>query len=94
MAKLEPTGERYLPDMTVARISYEHWHRYCYALPYVKNKIVLDIACGEGYGCDLLSRQANKVAGEALRQKNIRISELGDQVQQLEASLQARKSKA
>jgi O-antigen biosynthesis protein len=63
MAKLEPTGERYLPDMTIARISYEHWHRYCFALPYVKNKTVLDIACGEGYGCQLLSRQARKVVG-------------------------------
>lgn len=63
MAKLEPTGERYLPEMTVARISYEHWHRYCFALPYVKNKTVLDIACGEGYGCQLLGRQAKKVVG-------------------------------
>ncbi len=47
----------------MARISYEHWHRHCCEPPYVKNKVVLDIACGEGYGCQLLGRHTKKVVG-------------------------------
>ena len=49
---LEFSGERYIPDLKEAQISYEHWHRYLYASYFVKDKVVLDIACGEGYGSD------------------------------------------
>ena len=61
---LEFTGERYIPDLKEAQISYEHWHRYLYASYFVKDKVVLDIACGEGYGSDFLS---NKVFLVCLR---------------------------
>src|SRR3990170_3353511 len=37
--------------------------RYKFASRYIKNKTVLDIACGEGYGSHLLSRTAHKVVG-------------------------------
>ncbi|MHC1708680.1 MAG: class I SAM-dependent methyltransferase [Bacteroidales bacterium] len=57
------TGERYLGNMSQAQISYEHWHRYYFAREFVKNKSVLDIASGEGYGSFLLSKQANTVVG-------------------------------
>jgi ubiquinone/menaquinone biosynthesis C-methylase UbiE len=36
----------------------EHLARYFFALPYVKGKKILDIACGTGYGLAFLSRQA------------------------------------
>jgi len=57
------TGERYVPNLDAAEISYEHWHRYLYATQFVKNKVVLDIASGEGYGSDLLAKTAKKVVG-------------------------------
>jgi SAM-dependent methyltransferase len=44
-------------------ISYEHYHRYLYAIPFVIGKNVLDIACGEGYGSALLAPHAALVVG-------------------------------
>lgn len=57
------TGERYIPNLISPQISYEHWHRYLYASQFVSNKLVLDIACGEGYGSYLLAKTAEKVVG-------------------------------
>jgi 2-polyprenyl-3-methyl-5-hydroxy-6-metoxy-1,4-benzoquinol methylase len=57
------TGERYVSDLNSAQISYEHWHRYLYATQFVKGKDVLDIACGEGYGSNLLAETAKSVTG-------------------------------
>jgi 2-polyprenyl-3-methyl-5-hydroxy-6-metoxy-1,4-benzoquinol methylase/glycosyltransferase involved in cell wall biosynthesis len=60
---LESTGERYLPWLEEASIGYEHIHRYAYATQFVRNKRVLDLACGEGYGSYLLAKTAKSVAG-------------------------------
>ncbi|NWG20752.1 MAG: methyltransferase domain-containing protein [Chloroflexi bacterium] len=57
------TDERYQPIINVPEHAYEHWHRYLYALQYVKGKVALDIACGEGYGSDLLAEYAARVIG-------------------------------
>jgi SAM-dependent methyltransferase/GT2 family glycosyltransferase/glycosyltransferase involved in cell wall biosynthesis len=59
---MEFTGERYLPDMG-GELRMEHVHRYAFCLPYVKNKVVLDAACGEGYGSALLASVAASVTG-------------------------------
>lgn len=56
------TGERYVPSERGV-IQYEHIHRYAAAQAYCKDKIVLDIASGEGYGSALLSSSAKKVSG-------------------------------
>jgi len=56
------TGERFTPENRGA-IWYEHWHRYCVALPAARGRRVLDAACGEGYGSALLSREAATVVG-------------------------------
>lgn len=61
-ASLPFTGERFTPEARGA-IWYEHWHRYCVALPAVAGKRVLDAACGEGYGSALLARAAAEVVG-------------------------------
>ncbi len=58
---MEFTGERYLPILDTADISYEHWHRYLYASQFVKGKIIVDIGCGEGYGSFLLAQNAQRV---------------------------------
>jgi ubiquinone/menaquinone biosynthesis C-methylase UbiE len=57
------TGERYLPELDWPELSYEHWHRYLYAEAFVEGKSVLDVACGEGYGCHWLARRAAMVVG-------------------------------
>lgn len=56
------TGERFLPSCS-GEIAYEHWHRYAFALQFVRGKRVLDAACGEGYGSALLSTVAASVVG-------------------------------
>ncbi|MHC5539607.1 methyltransferase domain-containing protein [Singulisphaera rosea] len=64
------SGERYFPRLTNPEllpfepfISYEHWHRYFYAVPFIAGKVVLDIASGEGYGSAFLSERAARVCG-------------------------------
>lgn len=56
------TGERYIPSLK-GRIKYEHIHRYGLSLKFVKDKSVLDIASGEGYGSALLAKVASSVVG-------------------------------
>ncbi len=60
--ELEWTGERYVPQLR-GNIALEHLHRYAYACEYVKGKVVMDIASGEGYGSEMLSRTAQHVYG-------------------------------
>jgi SAM-dependent methyltransferase len=67
---MKVSSERYFPHINNAVlgpfepfISYEHWHRYCYAAPFVAGKTVLDIASGEGYGSAFLAERATRVYG-------------------------------
>jgi 2-polyprenyl-3-methyl-5-hydroxy-6-metoxy-1,4-benzoquinol methylase len=55
--------ERYVPWTDNVFLSYEHLHRYRFAKEFVKNKKVLDLACGEGYGCLILAEDADEVIG-------------------------------
>ena len=59
---LEFTGERFLPELN-GRIALEHWHRYVIAADYIKDKVILDIACGEGYGSNYMAERAKMVYG-------------------------------
>ena len=54
------TGERFTPEC-VREIAYEHWHRYAFAMSLIEGKQVLDAACGEGFGADLLAGKAASV---------------------------------
>lgn len=45
------------------QIWYEHWHRYHWASGLTKDKVVADVACGEGYGTELLARDASRALG-------------------------------
>ena len=56
------TGERFVPG-AAGEIWYEHWHRYHFIAPMVAGRVVLDIACGEGYGSALIARHAAHVTG-------------------------------
>ena len=61
-APLEFTGERYTPECP-REMLYEHFARYAMALEFVAGKRVLDCACGEGYGSNLLAERALSVLG-------------------------------
>ncbi len=50
----------------------EHLHRYAVAIELCKDKIVLDIASGEGYGSNLLAGVASKVVGVDISAKTIK----------------------
>jgi ubiquinone/menaquinone biosynthesis C-methylase UbiE len=56
------SGER-LETFIFGDTAVEHLHRYSMASILVKDKVVLDIACGEGYGSLLLSKIALQVIG-------------------------------
>lgn len=58
------TGERFIPQNNEdAEIYIEHYHRYLAVKSFVKDKIVLDAACGAGYGSFILSSEAQRVIG-------------------------------
>ncbi len=48
------TGERFVPGSDSGLLEAEHVQRYAFAGKYAKEKSVLDIACGAGYGSHLL----------------------------------------
>jgi predicted SAM-dependent methyltransferase len=70
---LKSNGERFSPDMGL-QIALEHWHRYYLALERVKDKVVLDLACGEGYGSALLATHAKKVIAIDVDKKTIKFA--------------------
>lgn len=59
---MEFTGERFCPHVS-GEIALEHYLRYLMAASLAKGKDVLDIACGEGYGSNLLASTADSVVG-------------------------------
>lgn len=60
--KLNFTGERLIPEL-MNEDTFLHLHRYAITLNYIKDKEVIDIACGEGYGSFLMSKYAKNVTG-------------------------------
>lgn len=60
--KNKSKGER-LEEFVFHEITLEHLHRYAMAIEICKGKTVLDIACGSGYGSNILSQYAAKVVG-------------------------------
>lgn len=62
VTELPWTGERFVPGVQ-GETALEHLHRYALAQLLVPGKRVLDIACGEGYGTQLLAEKALSVVG-------------------------------
>jgi len=54
--------ERFDPSLG-HHIWYEHWHRYHWAGQLSGGKVVADVACGEGYGSNLLAAGAKLTLG-------------------------------
>jgi ubiquinone/menaquinone biosynthesis C-methylase UbiE len=69
MNKLDFTRERVVPNKTPYGTYQEHINRYTFAANYVKDKVVLDIACGTGYGSSYMkSKGAKKIVGADISQ--------------------------
>lgn len=58
---LEWTGERIIPKLLKPTngMLLEHIARYYFATPYIRGR-VLDIACGTGYGCHMVSKERKR----------------------------------
>jgi 2-polyprenyl-3-methyl-5-hydroxy-6-metoxy-1,4-benzoquinol methylase len=61
----KPQGdyERFTPQIPDIPTALEHYRRYTFAAPFVKNLSVLDLACGEGFGSSILAAHASEVVG-------------------------------
>lgn len=55
--------ERFEPTESRGRIAYEHLHRYAICRDRVAGQRVLDVACGAGYGTNLLAQVAARAVG-------------------------------
>ena len=55
------TGERYIPGINRPDMEAEHYARYNFAAKFTEGKVVLDAACGAGYGEDVM--KAKKYIG-------------------------------
>lgn len=70
------TGERVVEGETPTRIWLDHIARYEFAAGWVKEKKVLDIACGTGYGSRFLFDQGAKtVKGIDIDEKSIKYAQ-------------------
>ena len=74
MESPEFTGERYVPGQGGAQIAYEHLHRYFFAAHWAKEKQVLDVAAGTGYGASVLSKFARRVSAVDLDYSAVRFA--------------------
>jgi SAM-dependent methyltransferase len=70
------TGERFVPGYKDGSVELEHVHRYCMTLPLAEGRKVLDIACGEGYGVDLLAQVAASAVGIDLDERIVQRASL------------------
>lgn len=67
-------AERWVKGFLHSDTEIHHLNRYNFVVPFVKDKLVLDIACGCGYGSFLLANEgkANLVVGVDLDEESIR----------------------
>jgi GT2 family glycosyltransferase/2-polyprenyl-3-methyl-5-hydroxy-6-metoxy-1,4-benzoquinol methylase len=70
------TGERFIPAESDIDLALEHLQRYYSIVDLVKDKIVLDVACGEGYGSAILSGNAKFVYGIDISEEAITHAQL------------------
>ena len=71
--ELDWTGERLVARVKGIGVT-EHLHRYAIACEFVYDKVVLDIASGEGYGSNLLAKSAKQVIGVDISKEAIDFS--------------------
>lgn len=72
MSDVVITGERFIPESNDIELELEHMERYYTASRFVEGKVVLDAACGEGYGSYMLAKSAKSVIGVDLDANTIK----------------------
>jgi ubiquinone/menaquinone biosynthesis C-methylase UbiE len=70
MKQLKFTGERLTTEIFDGN-AIRHLHRYAIVFDIIKDKVVLDIACGEGYGSNLMANYAKQVYGVDIDKESI-----------------------
>jgi len=90
---MEFSGERYIPGADI-KLEYEHIHRYHALTEIVRDKKVLDVASGEGYGSAWLANTASEVIGvdiaeEAVAHANEKYSNVANNVRFIRSSATA-----
>lgn len=60
---MKVTGERFIPERMQKQSEIEHMHRYNMLESVVTGKVVLDAACGTGYGSNIIAQSAERVYG-------------------------------
>jgi ubiquinone/menaquinone biosynthesis C-methylase UbiE len=60
-----------IPENVPARFFAEHFKPYEFAAKFIKDKIVLEVGCGDGYGAEYLSRYAKEVVAVDHAKENI-----------------------
>ena len=73
---MDDTGERFLPSTTDWQVKIEHLQRYESIIPFIKDKLVLDAACGEGYGAFYMASYAQKVWAVDISAEAIAVAEM------------------
>lgn len=69
---MKDTGERLIPKVHIGKLMYgEHMARYILSAELVKDKYVLDIASGTGYGTYILAEKAKNVKGVDISKKAV-----------------------
>ena len=76
MMETECSGERLVPGKSSAKMNDEHIARYQFAGAFVKEKRVLDIACGVGYGSEILAEYgARHIDGVDISEEAVRYAQ-------------------
>jgi len=70
------TGERIVPGISPPAFLQEHAARYVFAGRFCRNKKVLDVASGLGYGTDYLRTVGATVTGLEIDQDSVRLSRM------------------
>lgn len=65
------TGQQFIPGKASSRIEQDHFERYKFTSQFVKDKNVLDIACGVGYGSKILKEVGANVDGVDISEEAI-----------------------
>ncbi len=78
------TGERMIPGLVDNELELEHTLRYYFAQQFVTDKIVLDAACGEGYGSAHLAKKAKSVVGIDISSNAVEHAQMVYQAKNLE----------
>lgn len=54
------TGERYIPSGSFDELDATHTTNYIFAKQFIESKVVLDVGCGCGFGCEYFARSGAK----------------------------------